>query len=48
MPPTRPTHDSIDREEPSLDTLVPDNPWKHARYDDNGVLLNPDFINEIE
>ena len=31
-----------------LDTLVPNNPWKRARYDDNGVLLNPDFINEIE
>ncbi len=56
MPPTRPTHDSIDREEPSLDTLVPHDP--NASYDMMELVLKvvdeeqffelkPDFARNI-
>lgn len=55
-PPTRPTHDSVEREEPSLDTLIPDDP--NAPYDmmelvlkvvDEGQFfeLKPDFAKNI-
>ena len=55
-PPTRPTHDSVEREEPSLDTLVPDDP--NAPYDmmelvlkvvDEGQFfeIKPDFAKNI-
>jgi len=56
FPPTRPTSDSIDREEPSLDTLVPRDP--NASYDMKELVLKvvdeeqffelkPDFARNI-
>jgi len=56
MPPTRPTHDSVEREEPSLDTLVPQDP--NAPYDMMELVLKvideeqffelkPDFARNI-
>ncbi|RIK87645.1 MAG: methylmalonyl-CoA carboxyltransferase [Planctomycetota bacterium] len=55
-PPHRPTPDSADRSEPSLDTLVPDNPNKpydvkeaiHKIVDDGDFFeLQPDFARNI-
>ena len=56
LPPTRHTFDSIDREEPSLDTMIPDNP--NEPYDIKELILKvvdedhffeikPDFAKNI-
>ena len=31
-----------------MNRILPDNPWKRARYDENLVLLNPNFINQTK